>query len=452
MIILLGLYYSYNFILFDHQIILIRKKIRLSIIISFLTLFISPTFSQSEWIRVDSPTSKRIWRIHCLDSLNCWAAGDSGLILRTIDGGSNWEIQNTTIYNNILDISFLNHELGWAVAIKFDEPSGSYFLKTTNGGTTWSSMLFDSLNVYFFTVKFLDSLNGFLAGAPSYIFYRTGDGGMSWNIVQFDSSLYASLPIIDLEFYSKQYGFACGGQRDLIGVIWKTTNYGLSWSSYELGPEPLIELYIVDSLNIVGVGGDFEYGTGVARSTNGGNSWTYVEPGFFGVATGLTFRNVNEAWACLGGEGKFIFSSNGGLNWEIKITPEQSGINDITFTDSLHGFAVGDNGVILKYIPPPVSVNDEPKGNIIEGNYLLQNFPNPFNLKTKIHFALAKQSFVELSIYDILGNEIVTLLREEKRAGSYEIDFDASNLVSGLYICTLKTLSNIKSVKMIIVK
>ena len=167
---------------------------------------------------------------------------------------------------------------------------GSYLLKTSDGGTTWQSSLFDSLNVYFFTVYFLDSLTGFLAGAPSYIFYRTSDGGTTWNTVDFDSNPFASLPINDLEFYSKQYGFACGGQRDVIGVIWKTTDYGMSWSSYELGPEPLTELFIVDSLNICGVGGDYEYGAGIARSTNGGLSWNYFELGIFGVATGVSFR------------------------------------------------------------------------------------------------------------------------------------------------------------------
>ena len=68
--------------------------------------------------------TKKIWRIHCLDSLNCWAAGDFGLILHTSNGGAEWQVQNSTIYNNILDIFFLNKNLGWAVAIEFDEPSG----------------------------------------------------------------------------------------------------------------------------------------------------------------------------------------------------------------------------------------------------------------------------------------------------------------------------------------
>ena len=423
--------------------------------------------SQSEWIYVDSPTTKKIWRIHCLDSLNCWAAGDSGLIIHTSTGGTTWEIQDAGIYNNILDIFFLNNNLGWAVAIKFDEPSGSFILKTTNGGVSWTSRLFDSLNVYFFTVNFLDSLTGFLAGAPSYVFYRTSDGGLTWNTVQFDSSIFSGLPIIDLEFYSKQYGFACGGQRDVVGVIWKTTDYGFSWSSYDLGPEPLTELFVLDSLNIFGVGGDYEYGAGVARTTNAGISWIYFEPGVFGVATGLSFRTRDEGWACITGEGKFLVTTNLGMTWEIRLAPDLVGINDITFTDSLHGLAVGDGGVILKYNPFPVNVN-EGGTPLPNENILLQNYPNPFNPSTKISWQSAVSSWQTLKIYDVLGNEIVTLVDEYKPAGNYEVEFNTvethhgvslpsgisakGGYASGVYFYRLKAGDYVETKKMLLLR
>lgn len=408
--------------------------------------------SQGKWIRMESPTDKRIWRVQCLDSLNCWAAGDSGLIIHTSNGGVDWQLQNSTIYNNILDIFFLNENLGWAVAIKFDEPSGSYILNTSDGGVTWHNKLFDSLDTYFFTVNFLDSLNGFLAGAPSYVFYRTTDGGLSWNTVQFDSSTFSSLPIIDIEFYSNQYGFACGGQRDVVGIIWKTTDSGLSWSSTELGPEPLIELVIVDSLNIFGVGGDYEYGAGIARSNDGGNSWTYLEPGVFGVATGISFRNENEAWICLGGESKFIVTSDKGQTWTVEDTPELSGINDLTFADSLHGFAVGDGGVILKYKPQISSLIPDEK-NLFLSNILYQNYPNPFNPRTKINWQSSVSSQQILKIYDLIGNEVITLLDEYYPAGFYEIEFSANDhLPSGIYFYQLKIGESIQTKKMILLR
>lgn len=429
-----------------------RDNIQRIQIISLLLLINSILLSQNEWIQVESPTTKKIWRIVCLDSLNCWAAGDSGLILHSSNGGSNWEIQEAEIFNNILDIFFLNNNLGWAVAIKFDEPSGSYLLKTTNGGENWNSQLFDSNNVYFFTVNFLDSLNGFLAGAPSYVFYRTSDGGLTWNTVQFDSSIFSGLPIIDLEFYSKQYGFACGGQRDVVGVIWKTTDFGFSWSSYDLGPEPLTELFILDSLNIFGVGGDYEYGAGLARTSNAGVNWLYFEPGIFGVATGLSFRTRNEGWACITGEGKFLVTTNSGVTWEIRLAPGLVGINDITFTDSLHGFAVGDGGVILKYKPKPASAGEE-EINMPTTHFLFQNYPNPFNPITKISWQSSAGSLQTLKIYDILGNEIVTLANEYKPAGNHKVEFNAGErLPSGVYFYQLQIGEHILTKKLLLLR
>ncbi len=413
---------------------------------------ISWIYSQGEWIRMDSPTDKRIWRIQCLDSLNCWAAGDSGLIVNTSNGGVDWQLQNSTIYNNILDIFFLNENLGWAVAIKFDEPSGAYVLNTSDGGTTWHAKLFDTSDTYFFTVYFLDSLDGFLAGAPSYVFYRTNDGGITWNTVQFDSSTFGSLPIVDLEFYSNQYGFACGGQRDVVGIIWKTTDSGFSWVSTELGPDPLVELHFVDSLNIFGVGGDYEFGASIVRSTDGGSSWNFIDPGTFGVATGLSFRTKNEAWACITGEGKFLVSTDSGLNWEIRLVPEQDGINDITFTDSLHGFAVGDGGVILKYKPQiPSLISDEK--NLLFTSILYQNYPNPFNPITKINWQSSVSSQQVIKVFDIVGNEVMTLLDEYRPAGFYELEFSTyDHLTSGIYFYQLKIGESIQTKKMILLR
>ncbi len=123
-----------------------------------------------------------------------------------------------------------------------------------------------------------------------------------------------------------------------------------------MGFEPLRDLYFVDSLNIIGVGGDFEYGTAVARTSDGGDNWIYELPGFLGTATGLSFRNKNEAWACLGSERKFIISENLGKTWYDISSYDTTVIYDLVFTDSLHGFAVGDSGVILKYKSNYISV------------------------------------------------------------------------------------------------
>jgi len=91
---------------------------------------------------------------------------------------------------------------------------------------------------------------------------------------------------------------------------------------------------------------------------------------------------------------------------------------------------------------------------------LYQNYPNPFNPSTTIKFTVpsviasgAKQSqLVTLKVYDILGNEIATLVNEEKQPGVYEVEFDGSLLASGMYVYKLQAGTFIQTKKMILLK
>ena len=98
-----------------------------------------------------------------------------------------------------------------------------------------------------------------------------------------------------------------------------------------------------------------------------------------------------------------------------------------------------------------VGVEDE--GKPIVNNFRLeQNYPNPFNPTTNIGFRIANFGFVSLKVYDIIGNEIATLVNEEKRAGEYEIEFDATGLPSGIYFYKLKAGGYIETKKMVLIK
>ncbi len=99
---------------------------------------------------------------------------------------------------------------------------------------------------------------------------------------------------------------------------------------------------------------------------------------------------------------------------------------------------------------PGVSVNEEIVPNEF---YLSQNYPNPFNPTTTIQFGLNKQTNVSLKIYDILGREVATLIRNEvKSAGTYEVTFDASVMASGTYIYKLTANNQTVSKKMNLIK
>lgn len=88
----------------------------------------------------------------------------------------------------------------------------------------------------------------------------------------------------------------------------------------------------------------------------------------------------------------------------------------------------------------------------IVGYYLSQNYPNPFNPSTTISYSLPKTEFVSLKVYDVLGNEITTLFAEERSPGNYEVEFDGSQLPSGMYIYRIQSCEFTDTKKLILIK
>ncbi len=90
--------------------------------------------------------------------------------------------------------------------------------------------------------------------------------------------------------------------------------------------------------------------------------------------------------------------------------------------------------------------------NVVNTFSLDQNYPNPFNPTTLIKYSVAERSNVSLKVYDVLGNEVTTLVNTSKDAGSYQVNFDASKLSSGVYIYTLNAGNYTQSKKMLLMK
>jgi len=83
---------------------------------------------------------------------------------------------------------------------------------------------------------------------------------------------------------------------------------------------------------------------------------------------------------------------------------------------------------------------------------LEQNYPNPFNPSTQIRYSLAKAGQVSLKVFNVLGQEVITLVNEEQPAGSYQVRFDATSLPNGTYFCRMHTAAFDKTTKMLLVK
>jgi len=121
------------------------------------------------------------------------------------------------------------------------------------------------------------------------------------------------------------------------------------------------------------------------------------------------------------------------------------------FTDANTGWVAGHNGTILHTTNGGVSFVDDETTQPTEFT-LEQNYPNPFNPTTTFRYSIPTQSKVVIKVFDVLGNEIVTLLNEEKQIGNYAADFDASSLSSGVYFYQLKAGNYIETKKMILMK
>jgi subtilisin family serine protease len=170
---------------------------------------------------------------------------------------------------------------------------------------------------------------------------------------------------------------------------------------------------------------------------------------------------------------KLHISTDGGNNWTELWTAENDGqpwswrnrIIDITSYSNRQNLKlgwqyVGNDGDLVALdgvkLTGFTTSNVENNLNLTEF-FLTQNYPNPFNPTTKIRFAIPYVGTglalsVQLKVFDILGNEVATLVNEEKAAGTYEVEFNATQLSSGVYFYRLKAGDFVETKKMILLR
>ena len=122
------------------------------------------------------------------------------------------------------------------------------------------------------------------------------------------------------------------------------------------------------------------------------------------------------------------------------------------YTQSYFGWTVEKwnyNGTL-----PTIAVTgvEQLEGVLPQGYGLEQNYPNPFNPTTTVGFSVPVSGFVSLKVFDLLGREVMTLVNEERAAGSHRVTFDATNLPTGTYLYTLKTSGYQETKRMVLVR
>lgn len=395
----------------------------------------SPT---SSWVKQTSPVTENLNSTNVLvieDPITFFscAVGNNGTVIWSTDKGYNWvdhsfaTVSSSDINGsiNFYGVDFISYTYLEIFPIVCGD-EGKIYKSTDGGGGNWNWQEVSTI-----TANRLNSIAAItsdliLAVGEKGTIIRSSDGGQTWEDKSIgDTSVYLNKILIAKFYPNFDRGWIVGTK----GKIYRTTDYGNSWLLTDSGTDKDLNCISFRNSEDGIVAGDD--GT-VRYTTDGGLEWL-EDPYFNGITSNdiisIARIDSNTANALVRG------GSSG----------------DLPGTDTTYIYVVSSE---------PLS-DAEDEINIIPSNFKLeQNYPNPFNPSTKIHYTIpniitggAKQSkLVTLKVYDALGNEVVTLVNEEKHAGTYETEFSADGLSSGIYLYKLQSGNSSETKKMILLK
>ena len=178
------------------------------------------------WVLQNSGTNKQLYSVYCINNDTVLAVGSMGIILRTINGGLQWDSVYSGTNSELLNVKFINQNIGYIVG--YD----GTILKSTNGGINWSNI--GITNMVLFDVYFFNADTGWVVGGNSGgvpigskgVLMKTYNGGVNWII---DSTLNKT--ISSITFIDKDTGYYCAQNSSEPAIIRKTTNGGNSWNT-----------------------------------------------------------------------------------------------------------------------------------------------------------------------------------------------------------------------------
>ena len=427
------------------------------------------------------------------DTAVTFGVGDNGTIVRSLDQGLTWTVLNSNVTGKLNSVEFIGSDINNVIAAG----DSGLILLSTNCGVNWLTLnagVSRNLN----SIYSLNSFNTFIAGDKGTLLHSS-NSGMNWT----NRSLADTVSDLNkIETMGSWFFGTILGMVGDNGVLYRTTNF-LFWDSIPTGTSE--DLYEIKFKNAGSgyVGGD----NGVIRyTTNGGNEWfsdfflssvnnervsstlilnDTVTAGVAGNRIIVLHANesllpvelsafthtvdnndVNLYWTTsseINNSGFDVERTNIGNqfseDWKkvgfINGNGTSSTINNYKFTD--RGLNPGKYNYRLKQIDyngnyEYYNLTNEITIGAPDKFKLFQNYPNPFNPSTNIKFEISKLSKVSLTVYDVLGHEVITLVNEFKPAGAYEVKFDGSNLSSGIYLYKIKTDDFAFTRKMILTK
>ncbi|OGU55869.1 MAG: hypothetical protein A2V66_18040 [Ignavibacteria bacterium RBG_13_36_8] len=193
------------------------------------------------------------------------------------------------------------------------------------------------------------------------------------------------------------------------------------------------------------------YGGGVYLSTNNGTNWTAVNNGLTNTeVNSLVVSNMN-LFAGAYYEGVYL-TTNNGTNWTAFNNGLSKIVTSLAVSTSNLFAGTSNAGVFRRPLSEIITSIDDKQNNLPTSFSLQQNYPNPFNPITIINYSIPKTCFVTIKIYDVLGRGIETLVNENKTQGNYSLAFNASKLVSGIYLYRMDAGSFTETKKLLLLK
>ncbi len=399
-----------------------------------LSLVVFNIVCYPQWVSQQSNTSNHLLGICMIDASTGFVVGDLATIRKTTNGGLNWSTITPPVSNDYGGISFINSDTGLAVG-----PPG-LIIETYNGGNSWITRTY--LGSGLRNVQFVTSNRAYAVGSAGII--RSADGGVSWIRM-------STTQVGGLYFISEDIGTVVGPN----GLILTTTNGGVNWTQRIMGLPVQFGDSSLYSVKFVNTQTGYACGNNgiVIKTINGGANWIYIPTNDLYSLYGVSFTDVNTGTVV--GFARIWRTTNGGNNWFSQPIPPPHTTNPlqgVNFVNAYTGWIVGFNGMIL-YTSNGGMTWINPISNEVPSEFkLYQNYPNPFNPETNIRFGLPKFSFVKLAVYDLLGREVASLVNEQLKPGSYEVDWNSLNYPSGVYYYRLHTEGYSETKKMIFVK
>jgi photosystem II stability/assembly factor-like uncharacterized protein len=397
---------------------------------------------------------------------------------KSIDQGSHWVSSNKGLNNS--SVSFLLNDFTGRI-ISTGNLSGMAF--TSDNGFNWSLLSpIGQLN------SFSASPNGSLfasqSGGYSGVILRSTDNGYNWGLIfmgSYDTTVTQVNVNIDATVYAiingKLYKSTNNGddweikqivsENEQVNIIYfnstgiifvRTTNghfrssdNGETWEQLNSIPEGLNIFGITQADEIYATASD----SGYYRSTNLGDSWKFLSKGTGRTINAFASNSIGYLFISIFSLGVFRSTDNGIIWQEVDSGLDSSNVNALIVTNDDYLLA----GTSWKGVYRSVSITTSIENYFtkIPAAYKLeQNYPNPFNPTTHIRYSINKRQFVSLKVYDVLGKEVITLVKEEKEPGIYEVEFstfsEVNNFSSGIYFYQLETDSFTETKKMILLR